>query len=236
MPSFTFVSTANAFVLRGGVPVFVDIRADTLNIDERAIEAALTPRTRAIVPVHYAGVALRDGRDRSPSRAAHGLLVIEDAAQALGSTYRAAPLGRFGDLAAISFHETKNVIVGRGRRAAVNDAGRSPSGPRSSARRAPIAAASSAVRSTSTPGSTSGSSFVPSELDGRVPLGADGGRGRDHRAAPRDLALVLRRVRGARAPGTSAAAHRPRTLRAQRPHVLRRSSRMARRERGCSLY
>src|SRR5262245_7478555 len=120
MPSFTFVSTANAFALRGAVPVFVDIRSDTLNLDETAIEAALTPRTRAIVPVHYAGVACE--MDAIASIAGqHRLVVIEDAAQALGSTYRGAPLGRFGALAAISFHETKNVISGEGGALLVND-------------------------------------------------------------------------------------------------------------------
>jgi dTDP-4-amino-4,6-dideoxygalactose transaminase len=113
MPSYTFVTTANAFVLRGGVPVFVDIRPDTLNIDERAIEAAITSRTRAIVPVHYAGVACEMDAIVSLARK-HALLVIEDAAQALGSQYKSRPLGRFGDLAAVSFHETKNVISGEG--------------------------------------------------------------------------------------------------------------------------
>ena len=113
MPSFTFVSTANAFVLRGGVPVFVDIRPDTLNLDERAIEPAITPRTRAIVPVHYAGVACELDEILALARR-HKLLVIEDAAHALGSTYRGRPLGRFGDLAATSFHETKNLISGEG--------------------------------------------------------------------------------------------------------------------------
>jgi dTDP-4-amino-4,6-dideoxygalactose transaminase len=119
MPSFTFVSTANAFVLRGAVPVFVDIRPDTLNLDERLVEAAITPKTRAIVPVHYAGVAcemdaLMDIAQR------HGLLVIEDAAQALGSTYKGRALGSIGDLAALSFHETKNVIAGEGGALLVN--------------------------------------------------------------------------------------------------------------------
>ena len=113
MPSYTFVSTANAFVLRGGIPVFVDIRPDTLNIDERAIEAAITPRTRAIVPVHYAGVACEMDEITALARSRQ-LLLIEDAAQALGSTYRSRPLGRFGDLAAISFHETKNLVSGEG--------------------------------------------------------------------------------------------------------------------------
>jgi dTDP-4-amino-4,6-dideoxygalactose transaminase len=113
MPSFTFPSTATAFVLRGATPVFVDIREDTLNIDETLVEAAVNERTRAVVPVHYAGVsaeldALRAIADR------HGLAIVEDAAQALGSTYRGRPVGRDGDYAAISFHETKNVMCGEG--------------------------------------------------------------------------------------------------------------------------
>ncbi|HZY24087.1 MAG TPA: aminotransferase class I/II-fold pyridoxal phosphate-dependent enzyme, partial [Beijerinckiaceae bacterium] len=113
MPSFTFVSTANAVVLRGGVPVFVDIRPDTLNIDEALVEAAVTPRTRAIMPVHYAGVpAEMDALDLVARR--HGLSVIEDAAQALGSTYRGRNAGALGSLAAFSFHETKNIISGEG--------------------------------------------------------------------------------------------------------------------------
>jgi dTDP-4-amino-4,6-dideoxygalactose transaminase len=113
MPSFTFVSTANAFVLRGGVPVFVDIRPDTLNLDERAVIAALTPRTRAIVPVHYAGVCCEMDEIAAVARA-HNLLVIEDAAQALGSTYKGRAAGGLGDVAATSFHETKNVTSGEG--------------------------------------------------------------------------------------------------------------------------
>jgi dTDP-4-amino-4,6-dideoxygalactose transaminase len=113
MPSFTFVSTANAFVLRGGVPVFVDIRSDTLNIDEGQIEAGITERTRAIVPVHYAGVACEMDAIMAIA-SSHALPVIEDAAQGLGATYRGTPLGRFGVLAATSFHETKNVISGEG--------------------------------------------------------------------------------------------------------------------------
>jgi dTDP-4-amino-4,6-dideoxygalactose transaminase len=113
MPSFTFVSTANAFVLRGATPVFVDIRGDTLNIDEQLIEAAVTPRTRAIVAVHYAGVACEMDAIVEVARR-HGLVVIEDAAQGLLSTYKKRPLGSIGDLAAISFHETKNVISGEG--------------------------------------------------------------------------------------------------------------------------
>ncbi len=120
LPSFTFVSTANAFVLRGAVPVFVDIRKDTLNLDERLIEAAITPRTRAIVPVHYAGVACEmDAIKAIATR--HNLLVIEDAAQAVGSKYQGRPLGSIGELAALSFHETKNVISGEGGALLIND-------------------------------------------------------------------------------------------------------------------
>ena len=120
MPSYTIVSTANAFVLRGGVPVFVDIRSDTLNIDETKIEAAITSRTKAIVPVHYAGVAcemdtIMDIANR------HNLLVIEDAAQGIMSTYKGKPLGSIGHLGAYSFHETKNIISGEGGALLVND-------------------------------------------------------------------------------------------------------------------
>ncbi|MBE7369921.1 dTDP-4-amino-4,6-dideoxygalactose transaminase [Ramlibacter pallidus] len=120
MPSFTFVSTANAFVLRGAVPVFVDIRPDTLNIDERLIEAAITPRTRAIVPVHYAGVACEMDPILDIAQR-HRLLVIEDAAQGLMSTYKGRPLGSMGHMAALSFHETKNIISGEGGALLVND-------------------------------------------------------------------------------------------------------------------
>ncbi len=120
MPSFTFVSTANAFVLRGAVPVFVDIRADTLNIDETLIEQAITPRTRAICVVHYAGVACE--MDTIMAIAArHKLKVVEDAAQAILSQYKGRPLGSIGDLAALSFHETKNVISGEGGALLIND-------------------------------------------------------------------------------------------------------------------
>src|SRR5688572_16070624 len=108
MPSYTFTSTANAFVLRGAVPVFVDIRADTLNLDETRIEAAITSRTRAIVPVHYAGVACEMDTIMAIAQR-HGLQVIEDAAQAYGSTWQGRPLGSIGALGCLSFHETKNV-------------------------------------------------------------------------------------------------------------------------------
>jgi len=120
MPSFTFVSTANAFVLRGGRPVFVDIREDTLNLDERLIEAAITPRTKAIVPVHYAGVACEMDTIMAIARR-HGLSVVEDAAQGVMSTYKGRALGNIGDLGAYSFHETKNVISGEGGALLVND-------------------------------------------------------------------------------------------------------------------
>lgn len=121
MPSYTFVSTANAFVLRGAIPVFVDIRPDTLNIDETLIEAAITPKTRAIVVVHYAGVgcemdAIMAIADR------HGLLVIEDAAQAVMARYKGRPLGAIGQMGTLSFHETKNIISGEGGALLVNDA------------------------------------------------------------------------------------------------------------------
>lgn len=120
MPSFTFVSTANAFVLRGAVPVFVDIRADTLNIDEKLIEAAITPRTRAIVPVHYAGVACEMDVIMDIARR-HHLIVIEDAAQGIMSTYKGRPLGSIGHMACLSFHETKNIISGEGGALLLND-------------------------------------------------------------------------------------------------------------------
>lgn len=120
MPSYTFVSTANAFVLRGGVPVFVDIRADTLNIDETLIEAAITPRTKAIVPVHYAGVACEMDAIMDIAQR-HQLLVIEDAAQAVMSAYQGKPPGSIGHLGAYSFHETKNIISGEGGALLVND-------------------------------------------------------------------------------------------------------------------
>lgn len=113
MPSFTFVSTANAFVLRGAVPVFVDIRADTLNLDESKITAAITDRTKAIVAVHYAGVGC-DMESIMQIAQQYNLYVIEDAAQAIMANYKDKPLGSFGHLAAVSFHDTKNIISGEG--------------------------------------------------------------------------------------------------------------------------
>ncbi|MCU1361829.1 MAG: TDP-4-oxo-6-deoxy-D-glucose transaminase, partial [Ilumatobacteraceae bacterium] len=121
MPSFTFVSTANAFALRGARPVFVDIRDDTFNIDERLIEAAITDRTRAIVVVHYAGVAC-EMDEVCAIAARHGLPVIEDNAHGFGGTYRHRNLGTLGSLATLSFHETKNIQCGEGGALLINDA------------------------------------------------------------------------------------------------------------------
>jgi dTDP-4-amino-4,6-dideoxygalactose transaminase len=121
MPSYTFVSTANAFVLRGAVPVFVDIRPDTLNINETLIEAAITDKTRVIVPVHYAGVACEMDTIMAIARK-HNLLVIEDAAQGIMSTYKGQPLGSIGHFGCLSFHETKNIISGEGGALMINNA------------------------------------------------------------------------------------------------------------------
>jgi dTDP-4-amino-4,6-dideoxygalactose transaminase len=120
LPSYTFVSTANAFVLRGAVPVFVDIREDTLNLDERLIEAAITPRTRVIAPVHYAGVSCEMDTIIAIARR-HGLRIVEDAAQAIMAGYKGRAPGALGDLGTLSFHETKNVMSGEGGSLLVND-------------------------------------------------------------------------------------------------------------------
>lgn len=113
MPAYTFVSTANAFVLRGAVPVFVDIRPDTMNIDETLIEAAITEKTKAIVPVHYAGVACEMDTIMDIAKR-YNLIVIEDAAQGIMSTYKGKALGTFGNFGCFSFHETKNYSMGEG--------------------------------------------------------------------------------------------------------------------------
>lgn len=113
MPSYTFVSTADAFVLRGATPVFVDIRPDTMNIDESLIEAAITDKTRAIVPVHYAGVACEMDQIMELAQK-YKLMVIEDAAQGIMSTYKGKALGAIGDFGCFSFHETKNYSMGEG--------------------------------------------------------------------------------------------------------------------------
>jgi dTDP-4-amino-4,6-dideoxygalactose transaminase len=120
MPSYTFVSTANAFVLRGGVPVFIDIRPDTLNMNEKRIESAITSKTKAIVPVHYAGIpcAMDEILDIAQK---NELLVIEDAAQAYLSRYKGQSLGTLGHLGCLSFHETKNIISGEGGALLIND-------------------------------------------------------------------------------------------------------------------
>lgn len=120
MPSYTFVSTANAFVLRGGVPVFVDIRPDTLNIDENLIEAAITEKTKAICVVHYAGVSCEMDKIIEIAKK-YNLYIVEDAAQALNSTYKGRQLGTIGDIGCFSFHETKNVISGEGGALVINN-------------------------------------------------------------------------------------------------------------------
>lgn len=162
MPSYTFVSTANAFVLRGGVPVFVDIREDTLNLDERLIEAAITPRTRVIVPVHYAGVACEMDSILAIAQR-YGLHIVEDAAQGIMACYKGRPLGSLGSLGALSFHETKNVISGEGGALLVNNP--------DFARRAEIIREKGTDRSSFFRGEVDkytwqevGSSFLPGEL------------------------------------------------------------------------
>ena len=120
MPSFTFVSTANAFVLRGATPVFIDIRADTLNMDERLIEAAITGRTRAIIPVHYAGVGCEMDVIMEVA-ARHGLPVVEDAAQGCLARWNGRALGSIGAFGALSFHQSKNIVSGEGGVLVVND-------------------------------------------------------------------------------------------------------------------
>jgi dTDP-4-amino-4,6-dideoxygalactose transaminase len=164
MPSYTFVSTANAFVLRGAVPVFVDIRPDTLNLDETKIEAAITPRTRAIVPVHYAGVGC-DMDFIMNLAARHKLIVIEDAAQGLMSSVKGRPLGSIGHMGTLSFHETKNIISGEGGALLINDP--------ALAERAEIIREKGTNRSRFFRGQVDkytwvdlGSSFLPSELIG----------------------------------------------------------------------
>ncbi|UNK56444.1 dTDP-4-amino-4,6-dideoxygalactose transaminase [Pseudoxanthomonas daejeonensis] len=162
MPSFTFVSTANAFVLRGATPVFVDIRPDTLNLDESRIEEAITSRTRAICVVHYAGVACEMDAILAIAEK-HGLKVVEDAAQGIYSTYRGKPLGGIGDYGCLSFHETKNVISGEGGALLVRDA--------ANAERAEIIREKGTNRSRFLRGQVDkytwvdvGSSYLPSEL------------------------------------------------------------------------
>jgi len=120
LPSYTFVSTANAFVRCGATPVFVDIRPDTLNLDESLVEAAITPRTKVIVPVHYAGVACEMDPLMQIAKK-HGLLVVEDAAQGVHAYYKDRALGSIGDLSAYSFHDTKNYVCGEGGALSINN-------------------------------------------------------------------------------------------------------------------
>ena len=120
MPSYTFVSTANAFVARGAIPVFIDVRSDTLNIDERLIEPAITSRTRAIVPVHYGGVGCNMTSIKMIAER-YNLWIIEDAAQAIMATQEDQALGSFGHLGTLSFHETKNITSGEGGALLIND-------------------------------------------------------------------------------------------------------------------
>jgi len=162
MPSFTFSSTANAFVLRGAVPVFVDIRPDTLNIDENLIERAITPRTKAIAVVHYAGVACEMDKIMAVAEK-HNLKVVEDAAQAILSTYKGKQLGTIGHLAALSFHETKNLTAGECGALLINDS--------AYAKRAEIIREKGTNRSAFFRGEVdkytwvdAGSSYLPSEL------------------------------------------------------------------------
>ena len=120
MPAFTFVSTANAFVLRGGIPVFVDIRSDTQNIDESLIEEAISPKTKAIVVVHYAGVSCEMDTILDIAQK-YELCLIEDNAQGVSASYKNKPLGSFGNLSCLSFHATKNIISGEGGALCIND-------------------------------------------------------------------------------------------------------------------
>src|SRR5439155_260409 len=120
VPSFTFTSTAGGFVLRGARPVFADVRPDTLNLDERQLERLISPRTRAVVPVHYAGVGCEMDAITAIADSAR-IAVVEDNAHGLFATYRGRPLGSFGALATLSFHETKNLICGEGGALLIND-------------------------------------------------------------------------------------------------------------------
>lgn len=120
MPSYTFVSTASAFVLRGGIPVFIDVRRDTFNLDETKIEPAITPKTKAIVAVHYGGVSCEMDGILSIAKK-HRLFLVEDAAQSIGAKYKNKALGSLGHLGALSFHETKNITSGEGGALLVND-------------------------------------------------------------------------------------------------------------------
>jgi dTDP-4-amino-4,6-dideoxygalactose transaminase len=191
MPSFTFSSTANAFALRGAVPVFVDVRTDTLNIDEKLIEAAVTPRTRAVCVVHYAGVPAEMGVIGALARK-HGFAVVEDAAQALGSTYRGHPAGALGEIGCLSFHDTKNIGCGEGGALIVRDPVR--------ARRAAILAEKGTNRTAFFRGEVdkytwleAGLSLLPSEIEAAM---LDHNLGALDRVTARRLALWERYRRG----------------------------------------
>ena len=148
LPSFTFSSTATAFVLAGAKLVFVDVRPDTMNIDETKIEAAITDKTKVICAMHYAGVACEMDTIMDIARR-HGLKVVEDAAQGVMSTYKGKALGTIGDFGCFSFHETKNYSMGEGGALLIRS---TTSGPRFCGRRAPTGPSSSAVRWTNIPG------------------------------------------------------------------------------------
>ena len=120
MPSYTFVSTANAFILRGGVPIYADICPKTLNIDETLVEKLITKKTKCIVPVHYGGSCCDMDQIKALAKA-YNLIVIEDAAQAIGAKYKNQPLGSLGDLGTIGFHETKNITCGEGGALSINN-------------------------------------------------------------------------------------------------------------------
>lgn len=169
IPSFTFVSTVNAFVLRGARPVFADVRADTVNLDESLLERLITPRTKAIVPVHYAGVGCEMDAIMAIADA-RGIPVVEDNAQGLFGTYRGRPLGSIGQMGALSFHETKNFSCGEGGALLVND--------QRYAERAEIIREKGTDRSRFFRGQVDkygwvdmGSSYLPSELLAAVLLG-----------------------------------------------------------------
>ena len=219
MPSYTFVSTANAFVLRGAIPVFVDIRSDTLNLDESRIEAAITPRTRAIAPVHYAGVgcemeAIMDIATR------HNLVVVEDAAQGIDARYREHALGSIGHLGCLSFHETKNVVSGEGGALLIND--------EQFIERAEVIREKGTNRSQFFRGEVDkytwvdiGSSYLPSELVAAFLLLSARAIKRDQSGTHCDLEYVSQRICGARKNGASAPADNPREREPQCAHVLR---------------
>lgn len=217
VPDFTFVSTANAFALRGAVPVFVDVQPDTLNIDPEAIETAITNRTRAVVVVHYGGVGCDMEAIMSIVRR-HDLVLIEDAAHAIEASHRGRPLGSFGHMATFSFHETKNVQCGEGGALLIN-------APELVAR-AEVVQEKGTNRSRFFRGEVDkytwldvGSSYLLSEVSSAFLWLTRAGRG-DHRRAARDLGSLLRRpcVPGRR--GRPAPSRHPVGQRAWRTYVL----------------